>query len=413
MAINISGGMANARAKQLAIRSSKELLKRQRRRKKSNARRESPQAIGTIDEAGEYDADEFVQDIAVVQENQTRLGNFLDFTEPFVIALIIINAIMMGLGTFNFVTENPKVDDMFELSDQIFLIIFTVEVSLNFIHYIRADRIDFTGGKMTLPPALPQEAEQRMQNKPWLIFDASVVILSWAFSSLSVVRAFRILRVLRLISKVEKMKAIVQALMGIAPKMGVVAFLLVILFLVFGIGFTTLFKDLYKDGYTRRDYFSRLDLTSLTLFQMMTFDNWHTVARECMVKYPLAWVPFLTWNVITGFVVVNLIIAIICESLVNMNEEKEMKDEEATRRTEYAKGLSGMGSTRSIVSDAYTANTVDYVFRIEDTVDAILRDQEVLMKTVEDLKEVLKEVLEKGKVPNETRRAEIIKLLSF
>ena len=74
---------------------------------------------------------------AKYHHGKTRLGKFLQFIDPFIIVLIAVNALMMGIGTFDFVEDNQKVNDTFELVDQIFLIIFTIEVTLNATHYMR------------------------------------------------------------------------------------------------------------------------------------------------------------------------------------------------------------------------------------------------------------------------------------
>mmetsp|Transcript_4346 Transcript_4346/g.6618 ORF Transcript_4346/g.6618 Transcript_4346/m.6618 type:complete len:333 (+) Transcript_4346:2-1000(+) len=327
----------------------------------------------------------------------------------------------MGLGTFNFVTQNPQVEETFELVDQIFLIIFTVEVSLNFLHYIRVDRVQLMDGKLSYREHSAEEDAERLENRSWLAFDATVVILSWAFSSLSIIRAFRILRILRLISKVESLKSVVNALMTVMPRMGLVAFLLCLMLLVFGIAFTMLFADLYENGHTKYDYFSSIDRTFLTLFQIMTFDSWHGIAREVMAVYPWSWVLFIMWTVLTGFVVMNLIIAIICESLVTMTEEKKLQQDienkallklessgEEMTKEESKKFLL---ITQKSMKSVNTMDTEDYVFQLEDMVDEILVDQEDLIKMVEKLRDTLAEVLVHP--PNESKLDEIHTLFGF
>jgi hypothetical protein len=228
----------------------------------------------------------------------------------------------VGLGTFDFVTQNSKVEEAFEIVDQVFLIIFTVEVSLNFIHFIRLDRVKvWSVGNFSFEERSLREDAERLENRAWLIFDASVVICSWAFASLSIIHAFRILRILRLINKLESLKNVVNALRQVIPRLVLVAFLLSLMFLVFGIGFTKLFADMYKNEHTSFDYFSSIDKSFLTLFQIMTFDNWHEIAREVMAVYPWSWILFVLWALITGFVIINLIVAIICESLVGRKIE--------------------------------------------------------------------------------------------
>lgn len=280
MAINVSGGMAGARRKQRQMkaktRQSRDERKQARQKRKDGR---SPETALARPITPDESLEKFTDDNPV-EYHPTKLGKFLDFIDPFIIVLIIINAIQMGLQTFSFVENNPKIDSAFELLDQIFLIIFTVEVILNFIHHNRFDRMEIKSGSIKFAPKSDEEQVLREENFGWLVFDASVVIMSWAFAGMSIIRAFRIFRVLRLISRVEKLKAVVKALMGVMPKMGLVGFLLALLFLIFGIAFTLMFGDLYEKGLTKFDYFSQIDRTFLTLFQIMTFDSWQGIARE-------------------------------------------------------------------------------------------------------------------------------------
>ena len=361
-----------------------------------------------------------------VEYHQTKLGRLLEIIDTPIIILIILNALQMGLGTFDFVTQNPKVEEAFEIVDQVFLIIFTVEVSLNFIHYIRLDRVQVSSvGKFSFEEHSLREDAERLENRAWLYFDASVVICSWAFASLSIIRAFRILRILRLISKVESLKNVVNALRKVMPRLGLVAFLLSLMFLVFGIGFTVLFADMYKNKHTSFDYFSSIDRTFLTLFQIMTFDNWHEIAREVMAVYPWSWILFVLWAMITGFVVMNLIVAIICESLVTITEEKKLQNEleqqavakfKAEGRElskadmkdfvlERQRSLSLNRSQRSLKSTK-SEMSANYVFQLENMVDDILEDQEALIETVEKLRDVMVDMIREHQ-PSESRLLEI------
>mmetsp|Transcript_8759 Transcript_8759/g.12865 ORF Transcript_8759/g.12865 Transcript_8759/m.12865 type:complete len:198 (+) Transcript_8759:3-596(+) len=90
---------------------------------------------------------------------ETKLGKFLHLIEPYIVFLIFINSIMIGVGTFDFVEKNPKVNEIFELVDKIFLIIFTMEVILSTAHYLRLDQADFTEGlkNPTFPPLTVKE----------------------------------------------------------------------------------------------------------------------------------------------------------------------------------------------------------------------------------------------------------------
>jgi len=53
----------------------------------------------------------------------------------FVVMLISINAIMMGIGTYDFVLRDPQLVSAFDTADVVFLVIFTVELFLQFLSH--------------------------------------------------------------------------------------------------------------------------------------------------------------------------------------------------------------------------------------------------------------------------------------
>ena len=107
--------------------------------------------------------------------------------------------------------------------------------------------------------------------------------------------------------------------------MAVIGLMLALIFYIFAVMFTQLFKDLYEDGQTEEDYFSRMDATFFTLFQIMTLDSWADICREVMLVYSWAWLPFIAFVIITGFIVVNLIIAVICDAISALNDDEKAK----------------------------------------------------------------------------------------
>ena len=215
----------------------------------------------------------------------------------FVIALIIINAVMMGVATFDFVTENPSVEQVFDNIDLIFLIIFTVELCMQLI---------YRGYKLFLDG--------------WLFFDFVIVVISWSFSGLQIIRAFRIFRALRIITRIATMRNLVAALFDIMPRLGAITALLLLIFYIFAVLFTQLFGELELSG----EYFTRLDYSLFTLFVMMTME-WADVARECMAEIWWAWLPFVAFIMITGLIVFNLIIAVVCDAVAVIENKADLE----------------------------------------------------------------------------------------
>ena len=109
------------------------------------------------------------------------------------------------------------------------------------------------------------------------------------------------------------------------PRMAAIGLMLFLIFYIFAVMFTQLFKDLYSEGQTDFDYFSRIDGTFFTLFQIMTLDNWADIARQVMQVFKWAWLPFIAFVIICGFIVVNLIIAVICDAISALHKDDKSK----------------------------------------------------------------------------------------
>ena len=100
--------------------------------------------------------------------------------------------------------------------------------------------------------------------------DLLIVILSWAMEGTQVIRAFRIFRASRLITRIETMRNLLLAIFNVMPKMTAIFLLLILIFFIFGVMFTTLFKGMYLDGELTEPFFESLFYSFFTLFQMMT-----------------------------------------------------------------------------------------------------------------------------------------------
>jgi hypothetical protein len=107
--------------------------------------------------------------------------------------------------------------------------------------------------------------------------------------------------------------------------MAAIGLLLSLIFYIFGVMFTQLFKDLFVNGDTEYDYFGSLGWSFFTLFQIMTLDNWATVARQVMQTYSWAWMPFIAFVIISAFIIMNLVIAVICDAISGLQADDKAK----------------------------------------------------------------------------------------
>uniref|UniRef100_A0A7S4K6A5 Ion transport domain-containing protein n=1 Tax=Odontella aurita TaxID=265563 RepID=A0A7S4K6A5_9STRA len=225
-----------------------------------------------------------------------------DRVQLLVVILIMVNAILMGIATFDFVSTSTDIQSMFEQVDNIFLIVFTAELGLQFLYH-----------------------GMRLFLDGWLLFDFVVIVLSWAFAEAQIIRAFRIFRALRLVTRVRILRNLVTALSGVMPNMASIAMLLLLIMYIFCVMVTQLFKDMYDKKQLEYNYFGRLDRSFFTLFQIMTFDAWADVTRELMETYSWAWIIIIFYVIICGFIILNLIIAVICDAIATLHGDELAK----------------------------------------------------------------------------------------
>lgn len=215
-----------------------------------------------------------------------------------IILLIIANSILMGIGTFDVISEDPKANDIFEKADRVFLIIFTVELCMQFTYH---------GFKLLLDG--------------WLVFDLIIIVFSWSFEQVQIIRAFRIFRALRLITRIKTLRNLVMALFTVLPNLAAICCLLALIFYIFAVMFTTLFK--HVEG----EYFRNLQNSVFTLFQFMTLD-YVDIVRPIVQDNPMSAWFFLVYLTISGFIVFNLIVAVVVDAVSLIENESDEEENE-------------------------------------------------------------------------------------
>lgn len=216
------------------------------------------------------------------------------------VVLIIINALILGLETSH--TLMASVGHELHLIDQIILWIFIAELVL----LMAARGFHFF-------------------KDPWCVFDLIVIGIALvpATGSLSVLRALRVLRVLRLVNKIESMRKVVVGLLHSLPSLSSVFGLIMVIFYVFAVIATNMFGSKFPD------LFGDLGTTMFTLFQVMTLESWSEgVARPVMEIFPHAWLFFVIFIFIATFVIINLFIAVIVDSLNTSKQSGQPKPED-------------------------------------------------------------------------------------
>ncbi len=255
---------------------------------------------------------------AVISNGRSRLEAFVTSVpfERFIIAVILINAVTLGLETVPWAMD--RFGPLLITLDHAALAIFVVEISLKLI----AMGLRFFG-------------------RAWNIFDLTIVLVSLAPATegFAVLRAFRILRVLRLMTMLPSMRSVVEAMLRAIPGMGSVVALLALVFYVFSVMATKLFAASFPE------WFGSIGASLYSLFQVMTLESWSMgIVRPVMEVYPHAWVFFVPFILMTTFAVLNLFIAII----VNAMTESHVDEAAAQAEQSHADHATLVGEIREL-----------------------------------------------------------------
>lgn len=143
-----------------------------------------------------------------------------------------------------------------------------------------------------------------------------------------IARLARLLRVARLISTIPELRLIVSTLVRSIPSMGHVLLLMSIIFYIYAVAGYHIFHE--HDP----THWDNLGLSLLTLFRVVTLEDWTDVMYKAMELYPLSWVYFVSFVILGTFVVINLFIAVVINNLEEAKQEALEKLEEPTTRDE-------------------------------------------------------------------------------
>ena len=221
----------------------------------------------------------------------------------FIVAVIVLAGVVAGLETSAALMQTHGAALL--ALDKIILGIFIVEAALKLAAHGRKPWRYFTDG--------------------WNVFDFLIVVLcvlpvGGPFAA--VLRLARALRLLRLVSALPKLQLLVGALMKSLSSMGYVSLLLGLLFYIYAVAGVHLF------GSASGGRFGTLPVALLTLFQIVTLDNWGDIFNEVVQHVPAVKVAiyFVTFIVFGTMIMLNLFIGVILNSMSEMHAEIEERD---------------------------------------------------------------------------------------
>ncbi|MGH1440655.1 MAG: ion transporter [Cellvibrionaceae bacterium] len=224
--------------------------------------------------------------------------------ELFVVGVIIFSALVIGVKTYS-------------LPDTVLKLIFILDWLITFI-FLFEITIRF----------LAEPVKRHFFKSAWNIFDTTIVVVSLIpieDSELAIVgRLIRIFRVLRMISIIPELRMLLNSLLKALPRLGYVALLMFIIFYIYAAVGTTFFSQINSA------LWGDIARSLLTLFRVMTFEDWTDVMYETMEVYPFSWTFYLTFIFFTAFAFLNMIIGIVVNVLEEEHREQDRREGEPT-----------------------------------------------------------------------------------
>lgn len=212
--------------------------------------------------------------------------------ELLVISVIIISALEIGAKTFDLTSSALNVTKILDVFITVF---FLFELSIRFI----AD-----------------ENKKAFFKQGWNIFDTVVVVISLIPINDSemalLARLVRVFRVLRMVSVVPELRVLINSLIKALPQLGYVVLLMFIIFYIYAAIGSFIFNEINPV------LWGDIAISMLTLFRIMTFEDWTDIQYETMEVYPYSWIFYLSFIFFTAFAFLNMVIGIV----VNVMEEE-------------------------------------------------------------------------------------------
>lgn len=223
------------------------------------------------------------------------------FFELLVVTIIIVSALVIGAKTYSL---PPLAMAAMPVLDAAITLFFLVEIIVRF---------------------LGEPVKRNFFRSGWNVFDTLIVVVSLVpveDSELALIgRLVRIFRVLRMVSIIPELRTLLNSLLAALPQLAYVMLMMFIIFYIYAAVGSTFFAEVNPE------LWGDIAISMLTLFRVMTFEDWTDVMYETMAIYPLSWVFYLSFIFLSAFAFLNMIIGIVVNVLEA--EHKKMAKAEA------------------------------------------------------------------------------------
>ena len=233
--------------------------------------------------------------------------------EIFVVGVIVISALLVGAKTYELPAGFGSVTIMLDWFISAF---FLTEITIRF---------------------LAERKKRYFFSNFWNWFDTLIVVISLIPADDTelalIARLVRVFRVLRMISIIPELRILLVSLVKALPQLGYVMLLMFIIFYIYAAIGSTLFEKINPT------LWGDITISLLTLFRVMTFEDWTDVMYETMEVYPLSWFYYLTFIFFTAFAFLNMVIGIVVNVMERENEKARAEKAARLKAKKEAEGF--------------------------------------------------------------------------
>ena len=231
--------------------------------------------------------------------NRNVLGRVVD-SNAFVVvvtATIAVNAAVLGLQTYEGIED--RWGSWLDVVNGICLAIFIAELLVRMGAYWPRPWDFFRDG--------------------WNIFD--FVVIAAAFvpgvrQNSTLLRLVRLLRVIRLVRVLPDLRVLLLGVWRSVPPLASIGAVTAMILFVYGMVGWILFSDELPEQW------GNIGRAMLTLFVMLTLEDFPVYMAEAMEIEPWAWVYFVSFILVAAFIVLNVLIGVVLNS---MEEARELE----------------------------------------------------------------------------------------
>jgi voltage-gated sodium channel len=263
-----------------------------------------------------------------------RIANSTRF-QGFIFVVILVNAIALALGTYDSIENDAGT--LLTIVSEVCVGIFVIELLIRITAYGRRPQDFFRDG--------------------WNVFD--FIVITAAFvpgvrESTTLLRLARLLRVVRIVTVLPEFRIIVRGMVRSLPPLGSLALLGVLLMYVYGMVGWILFHDGDPENW------GNLGDAMLTLFVIMTLEEWPQYLDAAQAIHPWSWVFFVSYVLLASFLLINVLIAVVLTSMEGARAEdarlarqlrRELEEAEEIIRDEREELVGAMRSLRDAVDE--------------------------------------------------------------